>query len=143
MNYPTEEKRLSIEQVVGRLHARTLSELRLLNEHLPQSMRLERMEIDRLADDLLFAVRETPKRRNASLFHKAVWMASDLLVHATRQRSRRRNDVGALAHWNRQAVHEAGHSKGDSDALPAPLAQGHSENLGTGLAGANNRNRVA
>ena len=80
----------TIEQAVERCRARAVSELRLLNEHLPLSRRLDRAEIDRLVDNLLFAVRETPRQRNASLFDKAVGMASGVLVHAIRRRNRRR-----------------------------------------------------
>ena len=80
----------TIEQAVERCRARTVSELRHLNEHLPLSRRLDRAEIDRLVDNLLFAVRETPRQRNASLFDKAVGMASGVLVYAIRRRNRRR-----------------------------------------------------
>ena len=89
MSASAEQSRLTIEQAVDRFRARVVAEFRLLNEHLPRSRRLDRGEIERLVVDLLFAVRETPKRRNASLLDKAVWLASGVLVHAIRRRSRR------------------------------------------------------
>lgn len=90
LNRPVEQACLTLEQAVERLRGRVVSELRLLNEHLPRSRRLERGEIDCLVDDLLFAVRETPKRRNASLLEKTILMASGVLVHRTRRRDKRR-----------------------------------------------------
>ena len=93
MNRPVEQGCLTLEQAVERLRGRVVSELRLLNEHLPKSRRLERGEIDRLVDNLLFAVRETPKRRNASLLERAVCMASGVLVHRIRRRDKRRIDL--------------------------------------------------
>ncbi len=114
MDSSVEPGRLTIEQAVERFRARTVSELRVLNKYLPQSMHLERKEIDRLVENLLSAMHETPKRRNASLLDKAVWMASGVLAHAIRHRSRRRKRPGATVYWTRHAVDEGGRPKGDT-----------------------------
>jgi hypothetical protein len=94
---------LTAEEAIERFRARAIAELRILDEHLPRSRRLDRREIERLVDNLLFAHSETAKRRHASLFDKAVWMAGGVLVHALRRRARRRTAPGTAVHWYREA----------------------------------------
>lgn len=118
MSPPDKRGRLTVDQAVGRFRAQVVAELRVLNEHLPRSRRLERAEIDRLIDNLLYALRETPKRRNASLLDKAVWVASDVLVQAIRRRGRRKA-AGSITHWDRQAVDGGERVQGDTRAPAA------------------------
>ena len=143
MNPPDEQGRLTVEQAIDRFRARVVAEFRVLNQHLPRSRHLERGEIDRLADNLLFAVRETPMRRNASLLNKAVWMASGVLVHAIRRRGRRRKAAGATTHWNRQAVDGGEQPQADMGASALPLTQEHLENVDAAAIGAEDGSRVA
>lgn len=93
MEPANDQGRLTFEQAAGRFRARTVSELRALNEHLPRSMRLERREVDGLVDDLLCTVAETAKRRNASLLDKTVWR----LVRAVRPPNRRTSTARSMA----------------------------------------------
>lgn len=76
--------RLTTEQAVGLFRAHTVSGLRALNEQLPRSQRLERREIERLVDDLLFAVRDAPRQRDASPLTKAIWLATSIMRPARR-----------------------------------------------------------
>lgn len=93
-----DKDRLTLEQAVWRVfRTRAVSELRLLNEHLPRSQRLERREVDRLVDDLVLAVRRMPRWRNASLLDRAMWTASAVLVRAIRQRRQRKRAVAGSA----------------------------------------------
>ncbi len=64
---------------MGLFRAHTVSGLRALNEQLPRSQRLERREIERLVDDLLFAVRDAPRQRDASPFRRVIWMATSMM----------------------------------------------------------------
>lgn len=138
MSPPDEQGRLTVDQAVGRFRARVIAELRTLNGHLPGSRRLERAEIDRLVDNLLFAHRETPKRRNASLLDKAVWIASEVFVQAIRRRGGRRKATGSITHRNRQAAHGGEQLQGDTRAPTLPLARAHLENADAAEKGARN-----
>ncbi len=114
MNHSTDRNRLTLEQAVWSVfRTRAATELRLLNEHLPLSRRLERREIDRIADDLLHAVQRTPKLRNASLLDKTMWTASAVLVRAIRGRRRMKQTASGAPLWNRKAGDEGKVSEGD------------------------------
>lgn len=97
INLSTKGERLSIEQAMERLRSRATTEIKALNEHLPLSRRLERKEIHRLVDDLLFAVRDMLKRKKGSPLNRAFRVAMALCVRTIRQRSRRRKARNTMA----------------------------------------------
>ena len=83
MNHPIEPDHVTVEQSLERFRVQVSSELKLLNEHLPQSLRLERREANRLVGDLMLALQRTLERRNASLIDVAFLQARDLLMWPT------------------------------------------------------------
>jgi hypothetical protein len=83
MTYPVEIEHMTIEQSLERFRVQVASKLKLLNEHLPQSLRLERREANRLVGDLMLALQRTLERRNASLIDVALLQARDLLMWPT------------------------------------------------------------
>ena len=124
MNYSTDRSHLTSEQAVWSVfRSRAVSEFRLLNRHLPHSQRLERREINRLVEDLLHAVRQTPKLRNASMLDKTIWTASAVLVRAVRRRTRTTETTLDVPLRSRKPGEERNVSKGDPGA--ARLRGGH------------------
>jgi hypothetical protein len=101
MTHSLEPESLTIEEALERFRGRTAAELKLLNAHLPKSLRLERREANRLVDDLMYALRKTLERRNASLFDMALLQARDLLVWPTglRRRSNKFAANKAAQNW--------------------------------------------